>query len=156
MKIHTVMELNVKHYSCLDIYELHKIYKARVDVFVVEQNCPYPELDGLDLDAYHLWLEDDGELVAYLRVLPAGARFDEVSVGRVLSLRRREGHARRLLEAGIECAKREYGAAAIRIEAQTYAAELYRSVGFRQTSEEFLEDGLPHIEMLWEEELPNE
>ena len=123
---------------------------------MVEQNCPYPEFDGLDLDAYHLWLEDDGELVAYLRVLPAGARFDEVSVGRVLSFRRREGHARRLLEAGIECAKREYGATAIRIEAQTYAAELYRSVGFRQTSEEFLEDGLPHIEMLWEKELTNE
>ena len=144
------MELFIKHYSCLDVYELHKIYKARVDVFVVEQSCPYPELDGFDLDAYHLWLEDAGELVAYLRVLPAGAKYREASIGRVLSLRRREGYATRLLEAGITAAREKFGATAIRIEAQTYAAELYRSVGFRQTSEEFLEDGLPHIEMLWE------
>ena len=144
------MELFIKHYSCLDVYELHKIYKARVDVFVVEQSCPYPELDGFDLDAYHLWLEDAGELVAYLRVLPAGAKYREASIGRVLSLRRREGYATRLLEAGITAAREKFGATAIRIEAQTYAAELYRSVGFRQTSEEFLEDGIPHIEMLWE------
>ena len=150
MKIHTVMELYIKHYSQLDIYELHRILKARIDVFVVEQTCPYPELDGLDLDAYHLWLEDGGELVAYLRVLPAGGRFKEVSIGRVLSLRRREGFARRLLTEGINVAVEKFGAVSIRIEAQTYAAELYRSVGFMQTSEEFLEYGLPHIEMLWE------
>lgn len=146
------MKINIKHYSELDVYELHEIYKARVDVFVVEQTCPYPELDGLDTDAYHVWLEDEGRLLAYLRVLPAGARFAEVSIGRVLSTVRRRGYGSAVLDSGIKCAVEKYNARRIRIEAQTYAAEMYRRAGFKQTSEEFLEDGIPHIEMLWESE----
>ncbi len=144
------MDITVKHFSQLNIYELHEIYKARVNVFVVEQNCPYAELDGFDTSSYHLWVCDKGSIVSYLRVLPPGTKYAEASIGRVLSLKRRQGYARELILAGIRTAREKFSANAIRIEAQTYVSELYSSVGFRQVSDEFLEDGIPHIEMLWE------
>lgn len=143
------MILKIKHFSELDIYELHELIRVRVDVFVVEQDCPYSELDGLDLDAYHLWLEDGGEVVAYLRVMRPGAKFEEASIGRVLCTRRRQGYASRLLDEGIRVATEIYNADSIRLEAQTYVTSLYEAAGFVQVTDEFLEDGIPHVGMLW-------
>ncbi len=143
------MELTGKHFSELTTEELFDIYKLRVSVFVVEQNCPYQEVDSADKTAYHIWLKEDGELLAYLRVLPRGVVREEVSLGRVIAVRRRCGLGSRILAAGIRTAVERFGADCIVIEAQTYAQGLYEKAGFVQTSEEFLEDGIPHIQMTW-------
>lgn len=144
------MELVIKRFEELTTEELYEIFRLRVAVFVVEQQCVYQEVDGKDRRAYHVFLREDGEILAYLRVLEAGVSFDEVSIGRVIAVRRRCGLGSRILAAGIEVAKSKLNAKAIRIEAQTYARGLYEKLGFVQTSEEFLDDGIPHIEMLLE------
>ena len=141
------MELIVKHFDELTTRELFEILKLRVAVFVVEQNCPYQEVDEKDRDAYHVWLQDDGEIRAYLRVLDRGVSFPEASIGRVIAVQRRQGLGTRIVREGIRVAREKFGADAITIEAQTYAAKLYENLGFCQTSEEFLEDGIPHIQM---------
>lgn len=143
------MQLTIKHFSELTARELFEIYKLRVDVFVVEQNCPYHEVDEADTVAYHVWLGDENGIAAYLRVLPAGATFDEVSIGRVVSARRRMGLGTQIVAAGIAVAQEKLMADKIKIEAQTYARTLYEKLGFVQVGEEFLEDGIPHIPMLW-------
>lgn len=144
------MELIVRRFDELTTNELYRIMKKRVEVFVIEQKCIYQELDDKDLRAVHVWLEEGGEVLAYLRVLDKGVSFEEASIGRVLSVRRRQGLGTKVLREGIRLAKEVFGANAIRIEAQTYARSMYEKVGFRQVSEEFLDEGIPHIEMLLE------
>ena len=141
------MKLIVKHFSELTAEELFAVYKLRVSVFVVEQNCPYQEVDEADRSAYHIWLEDEDGIEAYARVLPAGAVFETVSLGRVIAVKRRCGLGSRIVSAAVRTAKEKFGADKITIEAQTYARSLYEKQGFRQTSDEFLEDGIPHIRM---------
>ena len=142
------MELTIKHFDELNAQELFEIYRSRVAVFVVEQNCPYQEVDEADRRAYHIALRENGELVAYLRVVEQNVLRDEVTIGRVLSLQRRKGYASRLLAEGIRVAEEKLNADAIVIEAQTYAMPLYEKAGFIPVSEEFLEDGIPHVRML--------
>ncbi|MEG0077188.1 GNAT family N-acetyltransferase [Anaerorhabdus sp.] len=144
------MELIIKKFNELDINELYEILKLRVDVFVVEQNCAYPEVDGKDLSSYHVYLKDEEGIQAYLRVLDKGVSYDDVSIGRVISKKRRSGLGTQLIQAGIDVAKNKLDAKKIKIEAQTYAKTFYENVGFVQSSEEFLEDGIPHIEMILE------
>ena len=144
------MELKMKPFGELTPYELYSILKLRVDVFVVEQNCPYHELDDNDQLAHHLWLEDDQGIAAYLRILPPGTTFDVPALGRVISARRRCGVGSKLLMAGIDAVQKLYGRTAITIEAQVYAREFYEKAGFFQVSEPFDEDGIPHIKMRWE------
>ena len=141
------MELVVKHFSELSAEELFEIYKLRVSVFVVEQKCFYQEVDDADPLAYHIWLKDEGGMEAYARVLPQGAVFPAASFGRVIAVKRRCGLGSQIVEAAIHTAKTKFHAEQITIEAQTYARSLYEKYGFRQTSEEFLEDGVPHIQM---------
>ena len=141
------MELIVKRYEELTRDELYEILMLRVQVFVVEQACPYLEVDGRDERSIHLWLKDEQGIAAYLRVLEKGVAFDEVAIGRVIAVRRREGLGTRILQEGIRVAKEMLGADCIVLEAQTYCRSLYEKQGFRQTSEEFLEDGIPHIQM---------
>lgn len=142
------MRLFVKTFDELSAKELFEIYKLRCAVFVVEQGCVYQDIDDLDKLAVHLWLEEDGEIMAYLRILPQGTVFEEVAIGRVVAVKRRCGLATRILQEAIGVAQERFGADAIRLEAQTYARSLYEKLGFEQTSEEFLEDGIPHIQML--------
>lgn len=144
------MKLIVKHFRELTTEELFEIYKLRVAVFVVEQNCPYQEVDCADLVAYHLYLKDESGLQAYLRVLPKGATHEEVSIGRVISVKRRCGLGTQIVKEGISVAKEKFDAKQIVIEAQTYARKLYENVGFVQSGEEFLEDGIPHIPMTYQ------
>ena len=143
------MELTVKHFSQLTRDELFAIYKLRVAVFVVEQQCAYPEVDDADKTAYHLWLSDAGGIQAYLRVLPPHATFDTASIGRVIAVKRRQGLGGRIVAEGIRAAREKFGAEAITIEAQTYARSLYEKAGFVQSAEEFLEDGIPHFQWVW-------
>ena len=144
------MELFVRKFEELTGPELYEILKLRVDVFVVEQKCPYQELDGKDQSALHIFLRDEAGIAAYLRVLAPGGSFAEASIGRVIAVRRRCGLGTRILRAGICAARDIFHAAAIRIEAQSYAKVFYEKQGFYQVSEEFLEDGIPHIQMLME------
>ena len=150
------MELMSKHFSQLTRDELFEIYKLRVAVFIVEQQCAYPEVDDADRAAYHIWLRDGDGIQAYLRLLPPGATFDTVSIGRVIAVKRRQGLGSRIVAEGIRAAREIFGARKITIEAQTYARALYEKAGFVQSSEEFLEDGIPHIQMVWQGECRGE
>lgn len=141
------MELIVKHFSELSVEELFEIYKLRVSVFIVEQSCPYQDIDDADKSAYHVWLRDEDGIEAYARVLPAGVAFPTAAIGRVIAVKRRCGLGTKIVTASIEAARDKLGADMITIEAQVYARSLYENLGFRQTSEEFLEDGIPHIQM---------
>lgn len=141
------MELIIKHYSELTTDELFDILKLRSEVFVVEQKCIYQDIDEYDKVAYHLFLKDNNNIEAYLRLLPEGTVFNTPSIGRVIAVKRRQGLGTRIVSEGIKAAREKFGADAITIEAQTYAKKLYENLGFKQTSEEFLEDGIPHIKM---------
>lgn len=142
------MKLICKHFNDLTAKELYEILRLRVDVFVVEQKCSYSEVDGKDLNAWHLWFEDEDGIAGYLRLLAPGVSFKEASIGRVIAKKRRCGIGSKLMQAGIEKMKEIYGDTDIRIEAQVYAREFYEKAGFVKVSEEFLDDGIPHIEML--------
>lgn len=142
------MELIIKQFDELDTNDLYDILQARSKVFVVEQDCVYNDIDGNDKNAYHIYLKDEEGIQAYLRVLDKGITFPSASLGRVLTLIRGCGLASIILEEGIKAAQEKFNADEIRIEAQTYAKGLYEKFGFIQDSDEFLEDGLPHIEMV--------
>ena len=145
------MELVCKAFNDLTVQELYEILKLRVDVFVVEQNCPYEELDNRDLKAMHIYLKDEDGIIGYLRVMDRGIQFeDAVAIGRVVVKKRRQGFGTKLLEAGIRYAIEQMNAHCIRLEAQTYAVKLYENAGFSICSEPFLEDGIPHVQMVME------
>ncbi len=141
------MEGVVKKFDELTTAELYEILRVRAEVFVVEQNCAYQDLDGVDLEAYHVFLHENGKIVAYLRVVDKGKRLDEVSIGRVISLRRRKGLGGELMRLGLRVAKEKFGADIVKVGAQVYAKPFYESVGFSQISGEYLEDGIAHIYM---------
>lgn len=141
------MELTVKHFSELSAEELFEIYRLRVSVFIVEQRCPYQDVDDADRTAYHLWLRDENGIAAYARLLPPGVTFPTAAIGRVIAVRRRCGLGTRIVDAAINAAREKLSADVITIEAQVYARSLYEKAGFVQTSEEFLEDGIPHVQM---------
>ncbi len=144
------MKLQTKHFKDLTTEELYALLRLRVSVFVVEQNCPYMELDNLDQEALHVWLEDEDGIAAYLRVLDRGAESEYVSIGRVISVKRRCGLGTRVLTEGIKTAMEIFDADKIYLEAQTYAKRLYEKQGFKQISDEFLLDGIPHVKMILE------
>jgi len=141
------MQLTIKHYTELTPDELYELLKVRSAVFVVEQECVYQDLDNKDKNAYHLWYHDKDGIAACLRVLAPGVSFEDCSIGRVLTIRRRIGLGTALMKEGIRIAEEKYHAAHIIIEAQVYAREFYEKLGFVKCSDEFLEDGIPHIRM---------
>ena len=141
------MKLVVKHYNELTLNELYEILKARIDVFVVEQNCPYSDLDNFDQDSYHVMLYDNNELKAYLRVIDKNKRYNEVSIGRVITLSRGRGYGLILLKEGIKVAKEKYFADKIVIGAQVYAKGFYEKAGFKEYGDIYDEDSIPHIHM---------
>lgn len=141
------MKWLIKHFDELTTLELFEIYKVRTDVFVVEQKCPYPEVDDFDKVSYHVALLEEGKIVSYCRVLPPNTTYEDASIGRVLSIIRHKGYATQVVKKGIEIVKNKFETSVITIEAQVYASDLYRKIGFVQTSDDFLEDGIPHIQM---------
>ena len=139
--------MHKKLFSELTTDELYELLRIRSEVFVVEQNCVYQDMDGDDQASVHLWLTDQDRVVALCRVCPAGTHMKEVSIGRVITTERRKGYGKRIMLAGIEAAKEHFGASTIEIEAQEYAKGFYEQVGFRQSSDPFILDGIPHIKM---------
>ena len=145
------MEWIIKTFDELTTYELYDIIKERVNVFVVEQNCPYPECDNKDLKSYHLCGKEDNKIVAYLRILPPGVSYKEVSIGRVLVNEdyRRRRLASKLMKRAIKFIEDELDEDIIRISAQEYLLSFYKNLGFSTVSETYLEDGIPHVEMIY-------
>lgn len=137
--------------ASLSASDLYALLRARVAVFVVEQDCPYQDLDGLDDRAIHLWAEaPDGAILAYARVLPPGTSFAEASIGRVLTARagRAKGLGRDLMERALAVCTSRFPDSGIRISAQEYLVRFYLSLGFETVRGPYLEDGIPHLEML--------
>lgn len=147
------MNLNwyYKHFRNLSTTELYQILQLRCEVFIVEQNCPFQDLDDKDFKCHHLMGFDTEtqQIVAYTRIVPPGLSYEEASIGRVVtSLRvRKYGVGKELMRNSIELAEELYGSS-IKIGAQLYLKGFYESFGFVQTSEIYLEDGIEHIEML--------
>ena len=141
------MTLHKKMFSELTAEELYELLRIRSEVFVVEQNCVYQDMDGDDQASVHLWLTDQDRVVALCRVCPAGTHMKEVSIGRVITTERGKGYGKQIMLAGIEAAKEHFDATTIEIEAQEYAKGFYEQVGFRQSSDPFILDGIPHIKM---------
>ena len=144
------LTLRKKHFSELTTEELYAVLRLRVSIFVVEQKCPYMELDDLDQGAIHVWLEDEHGIQAYLRILDRGIENENVAIGRVIAVKRRCGLGSRILQEGIKAAKELLGADKIYVEAQTYAKSFYEKQGFQQVSAEFFLDGIPHVKMIYE------
>lgn len=142
------MEFTLKSFDELTTKELYEILKARLSVFVVEQNCPYQDIDGMDYNAYHLWLDDNGVIKAYLRLFKMENGM--ARLGRIITTERGKGYGAMLINEGIKAAKRLFAPKAIYIEAQVYAIGFYEKAGFKVCSEEFLDDGIPHVKMLLE------
>lgn len=146
------LSLHKKRFDELTTQELYELLRIRSDVFVVEQDCVYQDMDYDDHPAIHLWLTDEEDrIVALCRVCPAGTHMDEVSIGRVITTERGKGYGKQIMLAGIKAAKEHFGAKRIDIEAQEYAKGFYEQVGFRQSSEQFILDGIPHIKMTWKQ-----
>lgn len=141
------MEITVKRFDELTTQELYEIMRVRASVFVEEQNCIYCDADGKDIGAYHVWMADENGIYAYLRVLDKGVNFEDASIGRVLTTKRRCGYGLQIVKEGIRVAREKFGAESITIEAQTYVKELYEKCGFVQVSDEFLDVGIPHVKM---------
>ncbi len=143
------MKQYIKRFDELSTAELYEILKLRNAVFIVEQNCAYQDIDGLDETAYHMWLEDENGIAAYVRLLPPGVRFDDSVIGRVIAVRRRGGVGSQIVRTAQSAVREVFGTDSVTIEAQVYAREFYEKLGFVQQSDEFDEDGIPHILMRW-------
>jgi len=139
------MELIIKSFAELSAREVHEMLRVRCAVFIVEQNCPYQDVDSADFDALHVFLREGDEMYAYLRIFEKDK--DTARIGKVLTTRRGEGLGGRLLKAGIEAVRQRTDKKEIYIEAQTHAIGFYEREGFVICSEEFPEDGIPHVQM---------
>ncbi|EPE61867.1 hypothetical protein L479_01750 [Exiguobacterium sp. S17] len=134
--------MHKKTFDELTTKELYDLLALRTEVFVVEQDCPYQEVDGKDVTAHHYWIEENGVIVAALRVL---AEETPIAIGRVVTRQthRGKGYSRRLMDAAVA----DFGNGELYLQAQTYVEPFYASFGFSRTSEEYLEDGIPHVDM---------
>jgi ElaA protein len=141
----------LKSFDELSNKQLYDIMQLRAAVFIVEQNCPYQDADGKDIKSFHLMgRNEEGVLVVYSRILPAGISYKEASIGRVVSSPsvRGTGAGKELMLQSIKEIEKLFGKCPIKIGAQLYLKKFYESFGFVVCSEEYLEDGIPHIEML--------
>ena len=144
------IDWSLKKFHELSPLELYEILKLRSQVFVVEQNCVFLDMDDRDQMAHHLQGRINGQLAAVVRILPPGLAYEEPSIGRVVSspLFRRKGVGIELMKKAIEETISLYGQVAIKIGAQLYLKKFYESFGFVQCSETYLEDDIPHIKMI--------
>ncbi|AZI27437.1 GNAT family N-acetyltransferase [Pedobacter sp. G11] len=142
---------SIKSFTQLSPEELYQIMKLRIEVFIIEQECFYQDADDKDQHCHHLMLWNGENLVAYARLVPAGLSFTEVSIGRVITNAdvRGTGTGKILMKSAIAECKTLFGDVPIRIGAQTYAKAFYSGLGFEDTKIEFMEDGIPHLEMLY-------
>lgn len=139
-----------KHFEELTPRELHDALKLRQEVFVIEQNCIYPDIDGKDATAHHLLCYDGEKLAAYSRITFPGVMFDEVAIGRIVSAPefRKKGYGRQVTAMALQKVKDVYGNVPVKIAAQSYLIPFYKSFGFEPVGEQYMWDGIMHQDML--------
>tara|TARA_Y100000768_G_C23544328_1_gene480737 strand:+ start:130 stop:573 length:444 start_codon:yes stop_codon:yes gene_type:complete len=144
-----VMNFDVKKFNEIDRKTLHNIFLLRSEVFIVEQECAYQDIDGKDLKSIHIIGKKKEEIIAYSRIMRLNNDF--CSIGRVLVKKelRKKGIGIKLMKKSIEEATKEYYSRKIKISAQGYLKKFYTNLGFKHTGKSYLEDGIPHIEMIF-------
>lgn len=144
------MSWSIKTFEQLNPQELYSILQIRNAVFIVEQNCPYQDVDNKDLSAIHIFYQKEGNIVAYCRIMPAGLSYPEISIGRVLTVKsvRTQGLGKVLMEKAMQFIKEQWPKQNVRISAQEYLKEFYSSFGFKTIGSSYLEDDIPHIAMI--------
>ena len=143
------MEKVIKKFDELTLNELYDIMKLRVDIFVVEQNCPYGELDNKDMESIHIFYKEDGEIAAYLRIIPKFLSYDSVSMGRICVKQefRSRKLGREIVKDAINYIEKDMKEYIITIGAQEYLKDFYASFDFKPISDVYDEDGIKHLDM---------
>ena len=145
-------EHQVKSFQELSLEEFHDIIALRIQIFIIEQNCPYQEVDGKDKLAHHLFFKNEmDEIIAVTRILPQGISYKEVAIGRVVVHEdyRGTGLGNQLMADSMNFVRDKYGEVPVRLSAQKHLENYYGNHGFKSTGKEYLEDGIPHVEMLY-------
>ena len=148
----TMLKFNCKKFSDLTIEELYDAMALRQEVFVVEQDCPYLDADGKDQNAWHLLGYDEGQLLAYARIVGKGVSYEKYpSIGRVVISKKARGlgYGKLLMQVSLRECERLFGKIDIKISAQTYLLKFYNELGFQEVGEGYLEDNIPHIAMIY-------
>ncbi len=153
MQQHVKMEFHLKTFNELSLDEFHDILQLRINVFVVEQDCPYPELDTKDKLALHFFAYADDmpeKVIAYTRIFKPGDYYEEAALGRVVvhADYRQQKLGYELIEKTIEAIQERFNTSMIKIGAQTHLQNFYESFGFKQIGKGYIEDGIPHIHMI--------
>lgn len=147
-----MLDIQTKTFEQLNTKELYDLLQLRSEVFVVEQDCVYQDIDGKDKKAFHVLGYKNKNLVAYTRIFKSGDYFKEASIGRVVvkETQRQYGYGYDIMNASVEAIQEHFKTSDIRISAQTYLKRFYNNLGFKEVGEEYLEDGIPHVNMLLE------
>lgn len=148
------MNIKIKYFDELNTTELYEILKLRQAVFVVEQNCPYHDIDEFDPVSVHLMMIEGDELIGYARITEKGTRYPEVSIGRFLVKKdfRKDGYGDKLFTRAIDFIKDDMKEDTIKIQAQTYMKNYYVKKDFKEISEAYLEDDIEHVDMLYKKD----
>lgn len=146
------MDWFLKEFDELSLDELYEILKLRAEVFVVEQDCVYNDLDDKDQMAMHLFLKDGGEIIAVSRILPENVAFEDMAIGRVIVKKEYRGHgiAKKIMQKAIDYIIKDLKNDKIRLSGQAYLVRFYEDLGFKKVSDVYLEDGIDHFEFLYE------
>lgn len=144
------MKITIKNFEDFSIYELHDVLQLRSEVFVVEQDCVYQDIDGKDFKALHVIGEKEGKVVAYTRCFEPGFYFKEAAIGRVVveMEQRKYGYGHDIMKASVKAIHDKYKTEVIKLSAQTHLKKFYETHGFKQVGAGYLEDGIPHIAMV--------
>lgn len=145
-----MLEIKTKTFKDLSTQELYDVLQLRSEVFVVEQDCVYQDIDGKDQKALHILGFKNDKLIAYTRIFKPGFYFEEASIGRVVVVKneRHQQYGHDIMKASIQAVKTHYNQDTIKISAQTYLKSFYNSLQFYEIGEPYLEDGIPHVAML--------
>ncbi|MCK0108248.1 GNAT family N-acetyltransferase [Flavobacteriaceae bacterium S0825] len=145
-----MLKITTKTFQELTTKELYELLQLRSEVFVVEQDCVYQDLDGKDEKALHVIGKKDNNIVAYTRVFKPGDYFKEASIGRVVVSKDKRQHkyGYDIMEASMKAVKDNFNETTIKLSAQTYLKKFYNNLGFKEIGEEYLEDGIPHVAMI--------
>tara|TARA_B100001287_G_C22540688_1_gene461993 strand:- start:449 stop:895 length:447 start_codon:yes stop_codon:yes gene_type:complete len=144
------MKIIIKHFHELTTQELYNILQLRSEVFVVEQNCIYQDIDGKDQKAVHIFLKENKNVLAYSRIFDESEYFENPSIGRVVVKKEKRGTelGKKIMVEGAKYIKETFTNKKIEISAQKYLKDFYSELGYEFTGNEYLEDGIPHIRMI--------
>lgn len=140
-----MLKLYIKRFDQLNVNELYEILKLRQDIFILEQQCLYLDIDFIDEKSLHIYYQEKGKIIAYLRMFEKDT--NTCQLGRIISLNRRQGFGTSLINETLQLLKQEKKYAKVYVEAQKYAIEFYEKLGFYVISDVFLEDGIEHVKM---------